>query len=617
MSDQTEGRRSRKRREAAPTTADAVEIAMDRIIAGEPEDGPAHAVLRGHRDLLRWQTISERMSVALKVLTGLTGVLVAGALIYLVWSAVRYQGLVVQPLSVAPDLAERGLTGEVLAGDLLDRLVSMQEQTDSVRAPGSYAIDWGSSVEVEIPQTGVSIGELQRFLRSWLGKETRISGVVYRARDGRLFVTARTGGTSGVTFSGTDDELPDLMQKAAESVYARTQPYRFTVYLGNAGREDEALPIYRQAASYGETEEAWLVRGWGIVFLTRGEIPRALELYREVEAKAPDMGPLFQTIGDAESYLGHDEAAYQAYVRAADLIGRSREVDPLLREDYARLEAIEAAVMVGDIGLADRLTAELEQMDATGGADAVGHRPGALERAAMDGIEEASPEYIWSNYGALAVAALERADPVGALRWLDLTDAAVTTAGMESTIPVGSGPLRIRSLILLRRLDEATALAAALPQDCADCMLVRAETAEARGDQAAADRLFAHASAMTPSLPRARLSWGKALLMRGDTAGAIEKARAAARLAPRFADPLKLWGDALMAQDDPGEAIRKYQAAARLNDRWGALQLAWGRALEARGRRDQAAERYRAAQGLDLTSADRIETARRLDSVTG
>ena len=80
---------------------------MDRIIAGEPEDGPAHAVLRGHRDLLRWQTISERMSVALKVLTGLTGLLVAGALIYLVWSAVRYQGLVVQPLSVAPDLVER------------------------------------------------------------------------------------------------------------------------------------------------------------------------------------------------------------------------------------------------------------------------------------------------------------------------------------------------------------------------------------------------------------------------------------------------------------------------------------------------------------------------------
>ena len=607
-----EGRRSRKRREAAPKTADAVEIAMDRIIAGEPEDGPAHAVLRGHRDLLRWQTISERMSVALKVLTGLTGVLVAGALIYLVWSAVRYQGLVVQPLSVAPDLVERGLTGEVLAGDLLDRLVSMQEQTDSVRAPGSYAIDWGSSVEVEIPQTGVSIGELQRFLRSWLGKETRISGVVYRARDGRLFVTARTGGTSGVTFSGTDDELPDLMQKAAESVYARTQPYRYTVYLGNVGRGEEALPIYQQAGRYGETEAAWLLRGWGITMLEKGDPRGALELYRGVEAKAPDMGPLYQTIADAESFLGHDEAAYQAYLRAAALIGRSREVDPLRRDDYARQEAIQAAVMIGDLGLADRLISEMGQMDTSGAADVVGHRPGALERLAMGAIDDTPPEYVWTIYGTLAFAALERSDPPSAIRWLDLTDAAMAEAGMASMIPVGSTPIRIRSLILLGRLDEAAALAATLPQDCADCMVVRAETAEARGDQAAADRLFAHASAMTPSLPRARLSWGKALLKRGDTAGAIEKARAAARLAPRFADPLKLWGDALMAQDDPGEAIRKYQAAARLNDRWGALQLAWGRALEARGRRTQAAERYRAALALDLTSAERIETAGRL-----
>ena len=121
---------------------------------------------------------------------------------------------------------------------------------------------------------------------------------------------------------------------------------------------------------------------------------------------------------------------------------------------------------------------------------------------------------------------------------------------------------------------------------------------------------------MTPSLPMARLSWGQALLKRGDTAGAIARAREALRLAPRFADPLKLWGDALMARDDPAGAAAKYRAAAERNDRWGALQLAWGRALEARGRRDQAAERYRAAQALDLTSADRIETARRLASVT-
>ena len=271
--------------------------------------------------------------------------------------------------------------------------------------------------------------------------------------------------------------------------------------------------------------------------------------------------------------------------------------------------------MVGDVGLVDRLTAELERMDASGSADGVGHRPGALERVALDGIADDSPDSIWLRYATLASVALERGDPVSAIRWLDLAEAALVRAGQAVLVPE-LGPRRVRSLILLRRPDEAAALSATLPQDCADCARVRAEAAEARGDRAEADRLFAAAAGMTPSLPQARLCWGQALLKRGNAAGAIERAREAARLAPRFADPLKLWGDALMARDDPGGAIAKYRAAAERNDRWGALQLAWGRALEARGRRDQAAERYRAAQSLDLTPADRIETARRLASVT-
>ena len=270
----------------------------------------------------------------------------------------------VQPLSVAPDLVERGLTGEVLAGDLLDRLVSMQEQTDLVRRPAATPSTGATRLEVEIPQTGVSIGELQRFLRVWLGKETRISGASIGRAMGGCSSPRGPAGPSGVTFSGSDDELPDLMQKAAESVYARTQPYRYSVYLTNAGRGEEALPIYEQAARYGATEAAWLVRGWGLTTVKEGDPRRALEALSRSRGQGAGHGAALSDDRRRGVYLGHDEAAYQAYVRAARLIGRSREVDPLLRADYARREAMEAAFMVGDVGLADQLTAELEQMGA-------------------------------------------------------------------------------------------------------------------------------------------------------------------------------------------------------------------------------------------------------------
>ena len=55
----------------------------------------------------------------------------------------------------------------------------MQNATTSSRPPQSYASNWGNDLKVEIPETGVSIGELHRFLRDWLGHDTHISGEVW------------------------------------------------------------------------------------------------------------------------------------------------------------------------------------------------------------------------------------------------------------------------------------------------------------------------------------------------------------------------------------------------------------------------------------------------------
>ncbi len=622
MSEQPPVKRPRTRRKAAgaPTTPNAVEIAMERLARDEPVDGPAHAVLRGHRDLLRWQTVSERMSVGLKALTGVAGVLVAGALIALVWDATRYQGLVVQALAAPPDLAERGLTGDVMAGDLLDRLVAMQEQTDSIRAPSSYAIDWGDRTEVEIPQTGVSIGELQRYLRSWLGKETRISGVVYRMRDGQLSVTARTAGTAGVTFTGPEDELDSLMQKAAESVYARTQPYRFTVYLHGVDRAEESLAIFEAAERYGEPESLWVLRGWGIYKLLRGDAHGALALYRQVEARAPGMGPLFPVIANAEDTLGHAEASYQARVKGGRLIERSREVDPAQRVAYARRQRIEAALAVRDMDRARTL------LDVAGPDPAFGtltgnkftlhiwsHELAQAGRLVDEAEANGSDLDPVGIHFARANIALEGGDPHEALRRIDLLMPLAMAEGVSrAATEVFLEPIRVSALVGLGRVAEARVLAASLPRDCYDCVLARAEAAEAAGRRAEVDLWFAEADRQAPSLPLAPQMWAEALLRRGDTAGAIVKAAEANRRGPRWADPLKAWGDALAARGDHRGAARKYRGAAERAPRWGGLHLAWGRALETDGKRAEAAVKYRAAAAMDLSAADRAEVTRRL-----
>ena len=68
-------------------------------------------------------------------------------------------------------MAAHGITGETVANAMLDKLTAMQNATDSARPAQSYANDWGNDIKVEIPNTGVSVGQFYHYLASWLGHE--------------------------------------------------------------------------------------------------------------------------------------------------------------------------------------------------------------------------------------------------------------------------------------------------------------------------------------------------------------------------------------------------------------------------------------------------------------
>ncbi|MEJ1967129.1 MAG: hypothetical protein WDN03_00620 [Rhizomicrobium sp.] len=205
---------------------------------------------------------SALMKLAFEFVVALMVVAIGTALAAAVWNAAHDNGLVIEAFSVPPDLANRGLTGEVVAGKVLDRLSALQEQTQSNRAASSYVNNWGNDIKVQIPETGVSIGQLYRYLAAWLGNETHISGEIYRDAVG-LAVTARVGGQPGETLHGNDAALDVLIGRAAEAVYGSTQPYRYAVYLDNHGRSGEAQPIYRALLAGARTRIApGPISGW-------------------------------------------------------------------------------------------------------------------------------------------------------------------------------------------------------------------------------------------------------------------------------------------------------------------------------------------------------------------
>ena len=216
--------------------------------------------------LRHWSLRVHHISDVIKVMFEVTAALIALAVIVMIaaaiWSAAHDDSVVIDAFRVPADIAQRGMSGDVVANQLLDRLAQLQAQTDSSRAPGTYASDWGNEIKVEIPNTGVSIGEAYRYLAGWLGHQTHISGEVWRTENG-IALTIRTNGNSSLEFEGRERDLGALLKRAAESVYGQTQPYRYAVYLTTHGRGAEEEKILRNLATDGpDSEKPWAYTLW-------------------------------------------------------------------------------------------------------------------------------------------------------------------------------------------------------------------------------------------------------------------------------------------------------------------------------------------------------------------
>src|SRR5215207_4908334 len=191
-------------RGTVPDTPDPVDIAMAAAASGKPLPEAARSVLEKHARLidcqarltnaqcaeLRLGKIGEGVRAALWAMLAILAFALLALIVAVVVRASRSDSLIVQSFRVPPALEAQGLTGEVVATQVLDKLADMQERTGSVRAASTYANNWEDELKIEIPNTGASTAEIWTLLRGWLGKETRISGEVIRMADG-LALTAR------------------------------------------------------------------------------------------------------------------------------------------------------------------------------------------------------------------------------------------------------------------------------------------------------------------------------------------------------------------------------------------------------------------------------------------
>ena len=112
------------------------------------------------------------MAIQLLLTALAAGVLVVAGLAWMAFDASRADGVVIKSFTVAPDLARRGVTGEVVASQLIDKLNDITDSAQSSAAAGKFGAGFGQNISsCRFPETGVSLGEVDRWLREKLGHE--------------------------------------------------------------------------------------------------------------------------------------------------------------------------------------------------------------------------------------------------------------------------------------------------------------------------------------------------------------------------------------------------------------------------------------------------------------
>jgi tetratricopeptide (TPR) repeat protein len=568
----------------------ALDIARDKVRrrprkARQPSPEDAFLAAEGRKlelemHHLRLSHFDRLLTVALKLVTAAFGLLVATGLAFMVVAAARADSVVVDAFQTPAALGADGLNGTVLASKLLDRLQMLQAQTQTASAHRGIKDAWSNDIKVEVPETGVSIGELEHYLHAWLGHEIHVGGDLETEGD-TVRLTVRGAGFEARTFEGPRKQLAQLVSQAAEYIYGEAEPYLAAAYLEAHGRDAEAVALMQaKYPAASPRDRPFLLNAWGIGLGDLGRSPESLAKYAEALRLKPDYWVAYSNTMAGLWGMADEEGAWRsgmAMAKAADRGAMMARAPAAYFQPLDNLTWNLGALQAG-------LIADVEKHGGVG-SNVIGGRPLIADTFARMHDPQGAELYLETSADAAASPwvsgmthfvhgweALDRGDWARAAAELEAFDAAYANPLLRSEVPGYDCWLAPAEEMAGRPAKADAALAAG--GRYVDCYRFRGDILDHRGDWPGAQKAYAAAAALAPDLPAAYYSWGLALARRGDLNGAMAKYAAAHQRGPHWADPLKAWGDALAAQGRWAQAKAKYEEAAPFAPRWPALAAA-------------------------------------------
>jgi len=570
---------------------------------------------------LRWRRFNDQMKGALQIMAVALGASVVIGIGVAMWNASQADGIVVESFTAPPDFSANGISGDVVAGDITNKIAVIRDTANGNSFARSKDVhqDSGDDVKVEIPETGISLNQAWRYLKAWLGHERPLRGNLRRLADGRIALTVALAGDSVAVFTGSLSDLDGLEQQAAEHVFAGVDPSNYVLYLDATNRGPEA---YAAIARFAQTARDNLSRSgfmslWAGMTRGTGDIELANARARYSLALNPKMAVAHRELMVGDHLLGHDEDAF----KEAGVVALVRESDlPAAMQGHAFVQFLGAARFERAADTGDFQQARTDPCFYCTPANTLLYQ--AEDSARAHDLRQSRADMAAAlATGTVSPAVLSRTRTFVDIAIGDWPAAAADTKAYGDALAADddsprfallhyrtlAAPLRAYALAQEGDFAAAQKIIDATARDCYHCVRTRGDIDALQKNWSGAASWFAEAVKQGPSLPFAYLDWGRMLMAKGDLDGAIAKFESAHQKGPHFADPLEMWGEVLIAKNRSDLALAKFEEANKYAPNWGRLHLKWGEALWWSGHRDEARKQFAIAGGLDLTAAERSQ----------
>jgi tetratricopeptide (TPR) repeat protein len=536
--------------------------------------------LRGQAREVDIRRFGLRLRIGFQSLIALIVAAIGVGVAIMIHDAVTSRRVVVDPFDISTNIAAQVPSGKIIAAGLLDELSRLQDATRSQIERRDLSNAWASEVKLEVPQTGISLGEISRLLRERFGDDVHIDGDLIATPTAGLALTVRGNGVPPKTFSAPAMELERLTVQAAEYVYSKSQPARWAYYLQDAGRNEEAIAFCRAAVgSASKDDRPYLLNVWANTINNSGGSTReALALYRAAVKLKPDYWAGYNNVMNQLWLLGDEEGAWRAGEEMRQVAGgRPGRAAELFYENWDTLTWNLRAWLDSQVADANANAGVGSAVTTVGPSiadvQARLHDPEAaeLELKTTKG-DPHDPSIAAMSHFVRGRLAAEAGDTARAAAELEAFGAAYADPAVSTQYP-GYNCWIAPAEEAAGHPDKADAVLKSAGT-FVDCYRFRADILDGRGDWSGAQRAYAGAVALARDLPAAYYSWGLALLRHQDLSGAAAQFRDANRRGPHWADPLKAWGDVLVKQGKSKEALAKYDEALKYAPNWKQLKEA-------------------------------------------